>query len=60
MFGLGRAFIQCVRGDYRLTPSPALRIAKVDKGLSTGQGDPFGCLRAKKLHNLCNKAMYIS
>lgn len=60
MFGLGGISIKCVRGDYNVTLSPSLRIIKVDKGLNTGQGDPFGCLKAKKLHIVCNKAMHIS
>ena len=32
-------------------PSPGLafRIVKVNKGFSTGQSDPFGCLRVKEM-----------
>ena len=60
MFDLGGISIKCVQGDYRLTISPSLKIAKVDKGSSARQGDEFGCLREKKMHNVCNRAMYIS
>ena len=51
MLGLGGIFIKCVQEDYNLyfKLGPSVRIAKFYKGLSTGQGDPFGCFRVKEM-----------
>ena len=55
MLGSGEFFIKCVQEDYNLysksSPSVtgSVRIVKFNEGLSTGQGDPFGCLRVKEM-----------
>ena len=51
MLDLGGIFIKCVQEDHNFysKSSPSVRIAKVNKGLSTGQGDPFGCLKVKEM-----------
>ena len=47
MLGLGGISIKCVQEDYNLYSKsiPSVKIVKFNKGLSTGQGHPFACLR---------------